>query len=722
MAVPESGQPDVAATEAAPAANPVDRGERRQRLKAGATGAHGPRILLIDGNDDDRRTIEGELAELHGQMFDVTVATTLADGLAELRHGHFNVILLDLNLGDSVGLTTYLRLQPKAGDVPVIVLVGKADEDLGAGAVERGALDFLIKQQVVSTILDKTLRYATERTHTLRALKASETRYRELYENVVAGVFQSTQDGKFMSCNPALVRLLGYASEDEMLGIDIARDLFMYPEDRENWRQSMEAQGEIRNAELVLKRKDGHKIVVLENSRAVRDEQNRVLYYEGTLTDITEAHELSRQLSYEASHDALTGLINRREFELQLQRALESVQATNTRHAVFYIDLDQFKLINDTCGHIAGDELLRQLAATLNDKIRTGDTLARLGGDEFGMLLHDCAVEDAVEVARTLLKVIEQFQFVWGSSTFFVGASIGVVPVDQHFRRITQVLAAADTACYAAKDQGRHRVHVYREEDHHIARRHGEMQWVSRVKRALVENRFVLDAQRIEPLNGGRRLIEVLVRMRDENGRLVPPGAFFPAVERFNLASRLDRWVITATFDWLRRNRSSLENVERCFINLAADSLGDPQVRDLVMKGLTAAGIPGSLVGFEITEAAAVTNLTRANQLISELKPLGCAFALDDFGTGVSSFAYLKALAVDYMKIDGMFVGNIATDAVDLEMVRSIHQIGRVMGKKTIAECVEQPAVLAKLKEIGVDYAQGFIVAQPESIDQLVLK
>jgi len=722
VAVPESGQPDVAATEAAPAANPVDRGERRQRLKAGATGAHGPRILLIDGNDDDRRTIEGELAELHGQMFDVTVATTLADGLAELRHGHFNVILLDLNLGDSVGLTTYLRLQPKAGDVPVIVLVGKADEDLGAGAVERGALDFLIKQQVVSTILDKTLRYATERTHTLRALKASETRYRELYENVVAGVFQSTQDGKFMSCNPALVRLLGYASEDEMLGIDIARDLFMYPEDRENWRQSMEAQGEIRNAELVLKRKDGHKIVVLENSRAVRDEQNRVLYYEGTLTDITEAHELSRQLSYEASHDALTGLINRREFELQLQRALESVQATNTRHAVFYIDLDQFKLINDTCGHIAGDELLRQLAATLNDKIRTGDTLARLGGDEFGMLLHDCAVEDAVEVARTLLKVIEQFQFVWGSSTFFVGASIGVVPVDQHFRRITQVLAAADTACYAAKDQGRHRVHVYREEDHHIARRHGEMQWVSRVKRALVENRFVLDAQRIEPLNGGRRLIEVLVRMRDENGRLVPPGAFFPAVERFNLASRLDRWVITATFDWLRRNRSSLENVERCFINLAADSLGDPQVRDLVMKGLTAAGIPGSLVGFEITEAAAVTNLTRANQLISELKPLGCAFALDDFGTGVSSFAYLKALAVDYMKIDGMFVGNIATDAVDLEMVRSIHQIGRVMGKKTIAECVEQPAVLAKLKEIGVDYAQGFIVAQPESIDQLVLK
>ncbi len=699
----------------------ADRGERRRRAADATARASSVRVLLIDGNPDDLATIEGELAQLRGQPFELVFAATLAEGFAELRAGRIGVILLDLNLKDGVGLTTYLRLQPKAGDTPVIVLVGQQDEDLGASAVERGALDFLVKQQIVSTLLEKSLRYATERTHTLRALRASEARYRELYENVVAGVFQSTGDGRFISANPALVRLLGYASEDELLGIDIARDLYMYPEDRDNWRKNMEVQGEIRNAELVLKRKDGHKIVVLENSRAVRDGAGRVLYYEGTLTDITEAHELSRQLSYEASHDALTGLINRREFELQLQRALESAQATDAHHALFYLDLDQFKLINDTCGHIAGDELLKQLAATLAERIRSGDTLARLGGDEFGILLHNCQVEDALEVARTLLKIIEQFQFVWGSSTFFVGASIGVVPVDQHFRRITQVLAAADSACYAAKDQGRHRVHVYHEDDSHVARRHGEMQWVSRVKRALVENRFVLDAQRIEPLAGGKPLMEVLVRMRDENGRLVPPGAFFPAVERFNLTGRLDRWVISATFDWLRRNLSSLEGVERCFINLAADSLGDKQVRELILRGITAGDVPGHLVGFEISETAAVNNLTRANQLISELRPHGVAFALDDFGTGVSSFAYLKALAVDYMKIDGMFVGNIGSDAVDYEMVKSIHQIGRVMGKKTIAESVEHPAVLAKLREIGVDYAQGFIVGQPQPIDQLVL-
>ena len=720
MGMKHSDRPAVVAVE--PAAPPAlaDRGERRRR--AAAAAASPPRVLLIDGNVDDLRTIEGELAAVRGQPFQLVHAATLAAGFAELRAGAVSVILLDLDLADSIGLTTFLRLQPKAGDTPVIVLVGQQDEDLGASAVERGALDFLVKQQIASTLLEKALRYATERTHTLRALKASETRYRELYENVVAGVFQTTSDGRFMSANPALVRLLGYASEDELLGIDIARDLYMYPEDRDNWRRNLEAQAEIRNAELVLKRKDGHKIVVLENSRTVRDAEGRVLYYEGTLTDITEAHELSRQLSYEASHDALTGLVNRREFELQLLRALESAQATDAHHALFYLDLDQFKLINDTCGHIAGDELLKQLAATIAEKIRSGDTLARLGGDEFGILLHNCAVEDAVEVARTLLKIIEQFQFVWGSSTFFVGASIGVVPVDQRFRRITQVLAAADSACYAAKDQGRHRVHVYHEDDSHVARRNGEMQWVSRVKRALTENRFVLDAQRIEPLAGGKRLIEVLVRMRDENGRIVPPGAFFPAVERFNLTGRLDRWVIGATFDWIRRNRSSLEGVERCFINLAADSLGDSQVRELIVRGITAGDVPGHLIGFEISETAAVNNLSRANQLINELRPHGVAFALDDFGTGVSSFAYLKALAVDYMKIDGMFVGNIGSDAVDFEMVRSIHQIGHVMGKKTIAECVEHPAVLAKLREIGVDYAQGFIVGQPEPIDQLILK
>jgi diguanylate cyclase (GGDEF)-like protein/PAS domain S-box-containing protein len=680
-------------------------------------------VLLIDASTDDERLFREEFALVRDQPFALEVARSLAQGLARLKERTFDVILLDLDLPDSLGLTTFLRLQPKAGLQPIIVLVGQADEEVGAEAVERGALDFLIKQQIVSTLLSKALRYATERTHTLLALKASESRYRELYENVVAGVFQTTPDGKFMAANPALVRLLGYASEDELLELNIGEDLYVHAEDRDNWLQSMATAGEIRNAELVLRRKDGRKIVVLENSRAVRDEQGRTLYYEGTLTDITEAHELSRQLSYEASHDALSGLINRREFENRLQRALDSAQATGAVHAVCYLDLDQFKVINDTCGHIAGDELLRQLAQVLQARVRSNDALARLGGDEFGLLLHDCSVADATHIANALLRAVEQYQFVWGASTFTVGASIGLVPLTGNVRRITQVLQAADAACYAAKDQGRNRVHVYQEDDTVVAQRHGEMQWVARVKRALNENRFLLEAQPIVPIAGdtapAARSYELLLRMRDENGHIVPPGAFLPAVERYNLSQRVDRWVISTALQWLAANPSVTGQLARVYVNLSGDSLGDPLLQEFIRATLDETRVLPAKIGFEITETAAIGNLTRANQLIGELRRLGCSFSLDDFGSGVSSFAYLKALTVDWLKIDGLFVGNIVHDRIDYEMVRSITDIGHVMGKKVVAESVESQAVLARLREIGVDYAQGLALGAPMGLERL---
>jgi len=681
-------------------------------------------VLLIDSNPDDQRLIKEELVQIRGQPFALEIATTVAAALDRLKRAGIDVVLLDLALPDSIGLTTFLRLQPKCGDVPIVLLVGMNDEELGTEAVERGALDFLVKQQVVSNLLEKTLRYATERTHTSLALRASEARYRELYENVVAGVFQSTPDGKFMSANPALVKLLGYDSEDELLGLDIGRDLYMYPEDRDNWIRNIQASGEIRNAETVLKRKDGSKIVVLENSRALRNEQGQVLYYEGTLTDITEAHELSQQLSYDASHDALTGLINRREFELRLQRALEGAQSGGGAHALCYLDLDNFKVINDTCGHIAGDEVLRQLAPALQEHIRANDSLARLGGDEFGVLLHDCALEPAAKVAQELLRTIEQFQFVWGTSSFFLGASIGVVAIDGAHRRVAPVLSAADAACYAAKDQGRNRVYVYHEDDSAVARRHGEMQWVSRVKRALSEQRFFLEAQPIVPVADGKGRVhyELLVRLRDEYGRRVPPGAFMPAVERYNLATRLDRYVIAAALRWLKRNLGALRDIERFFINLSGDTLGDRELAQFIIQGIRESDVPPERIGFELTETAAVSNLSRANQLIGELRRIGVSFGLDDFGSGVSSFAYLKALNVDYLKIDGLFVANVASDPVDYEMVSAINRIGHVMGKRTVAESVEQTGVLEKLREIGVDYAQGYALGMPVPIDELLIQ
>ncbi len=678
-------------------------------------------VLLIGAQPDDRARVGEALAAIRGAPFRLESTATLAEGLARLKQGRIDAILLDLNLPDSLGVTTFLRVQPKAPQIPIVVLVDATDDDLGREAVDRGALDYLVKDQVSVQLLDKVLRYATERTHTLKALKASEQRYRELFQNVTAGVFQTTPDGKFMAANPALVRMLGYDSEDELLSVDVAVDIYMDPAQREEWVKTMAERGEVRNAELVLKRKDGTKIVVLENSRGVRDAEGRLLFYEGTLTDITASHELSQQLSYDASHDPLTGLANRREFELRLQRALEMTQATATEHAVLYLDLDRFKAVNDTCGHVAGDELLSQLGHLLQQRVRSADVVARLGGDEFAVLLHNCAPNDALQVANNLLKSVGAFQFVWGKHTFSLGVSIGVVFVNANFRRLAQVMNAADTACYAAKDGGRNRVFVYQEDAAVVARHHGEMEWVVRAKRALVENRLFLEAQPIVSLAAAPDAphYELLVRMRDDSGRAVPPGAFLPSVERYNLSVRYDRWVITAALEWIAGHESAMARATRFFINLSKDSVTDADTATFVRQAVASAGVDPRRLGFEITEGVAIGNLTRANQLIGDLRRMGCATSLDDFGSGVSSFAYLKALAVEYLKIDGMFVGNISQDQVDFAMVRSIKDIGHVMGKKIIAESVETPVVLQKLREIGVDYAQGFEVGAPRPIDEI---
>ena len=682
-------------------------------------------VLLVSAQSADKARLAEALGAIRGQPYRLEVTSSLADALSRIRHGRIDAIVLDLSLPDSTGLTTFLRIQPKVTNVPIVVLVGPDEEGLGSDAVARGALDFLVRDALSATLVERVLRYATERTHTLLALKASEQRYRELFQNVTAGVFQTTGDGKFMAANPALVRMLGYASEDELLELDIARDIYMDPDHRENWTRAMQEAGEVRNAELVLKRKDGSKIVVLENSRAVTDADGRVLFYEGTLTDITASHELSQQLSYEASHDALTGLSNRREFELRLQRAIEMSHATGAQHAMLYLDLDRFKSVNDTCGHVAGDELLRQLGDVLSQRVRNNDVVARLGGDEFAVLLQNCAPADAAQIAANLLRTVDEFEFIWGTNKFTLGVSIGLVAIDSRFKRITQVMNAADSACYAAKDAGRNRVATYQEESHLLDRRHGEMEWVARAKRALVESRLFLEAQEIRPLvqpdAAAPRLphYELLLRMRDESGRAVPPGAFLPAVERYNLSVRYDRWVIATALQWAAPRGEVFKRISRIFINLSRDSVADPETPEFIRQSLASSGVDPRCIGFEATESVAVANLGKANALIMALRRIGCSFALDDFGSGVSSFAYLKALGVDYLKIDGMFVGNLAQDRVDYAMVRSIKEIGHVMGKVVIAESVESEAALHKLQEIGVDYAQGFVIGAPRPLEEL---
>jgi diguanylate cyclase (GGDEF)-like protein len=439
--------------------------------------------------------------------------------------------------------------------------------------------------------------------------------------------------------------------------------------------------------------------------------------------DVTEARSLSEQLSYQASHDALTGLMNRRAFEQRLQQLLETAKAEKIEHVLCYLDLDQFKVINDTCGHTAGDELLRQLGGVLRQQVRGRDTLARLGGDEFGILLERCSVTQAQRVTTAVRTAVEGFRFAWEEQSFNIGVSIGVVPINEASENMAGVHSMADAACYAAKDAGRNRVHIYREDDVELAKRRGEMHWVAVINRALEENRFLLHCQSFIPLASGddqRQGYELLVRMQNDNDRIVAPGAFLPAAERYNLSTNLDRWVITAAFQWLIDHPQHLKRLLLCAINLSGSSLGDKEFLEFVIQRFEEHNLPPQKICFEVTETAAIANLTHATHFIKALKALGCRFALDDFGSGLSSFAYLKNLPVDFIKIDGMFVKDIVDDPIDLAMVKSINDMAQVMGKQTIAEFVENDAILEKLRKIGVDYAQGYGIDRPRPLAEMI--
>ncbi len=437
------------------------------------------------------------------------------------------------------------------------------------------------------------------------------------------------------------------------------------------------------------------------------------------------ARELADQLRFQATHDALTGLYNRYELERRLRHLLDDARRRRGEHALCYLDLDQFKIINDSCGHVAGDELLRQLAGQLQSSVFERDMLARLGGDEFGVLLEDCSLARAKKVADTLRRTIEDFRFRWDGRGFSIGVSIGLVPIVESSDSVTGILRAADSACYVAKDNGRNRVHVDDGEDAQVSRRNSEMEWVSAVARAIDDNRLELWYQPIAavasvaPVAGPDLHFELLLRLRGEDGTRVSPGVFLPPAERYGMASRVDRWVLARALAWFREHPRLAARVSLCSINLSGQSLSDDAFLDYACEALAGAGLPASRVCFEITETAAIQNLAAATRFIDTVKARGCRFALDDFGSGLSSFAYLKTLDVDFVKIDGMFVKDVDSDPVDLAMVRSINEIGHVMGKRTIAEFVENEAILKRIEGIGVDFAQGYGIGRPAPLDSL---
>jgi diguanylate cyclase (GGDEF)-like protein/PAS domain S-box-containing protein len=688
---------------------------------------------------------------------------------------------------------------------------------------------------------------AIERRSAENALRTSEVKFRGLFESMMEGVYQTSCDGRILVANPAFVNLLGYDSAEELYQVP-AGALYWYPSDRETFVRRLESEGELRNEEYILRRKDGSMLVVMESSRVLRDKQGRVSGYEGTLTDITERkkaetavfqakeraqvtlqsigdavittdsegridymnpvaesltgwenreaqnqligevmtvvdevtrearegpvmrclregqmlglsqhtvqvgrrgqelsiqdsaapirdragnligavmvfHDVSKErrlhraLHYQASHDALTGLINRREFENRLTAAVENArQDSDSRHVLLYLDLDQFKLVNDTCGHPAGDQLLKQITGVLQSRVRGADTLARLGGDEFGVLLQRCSLDQALRLAEGLRQAIRDFRFIWQDGALEVGVSIGIVEITNETPTVANVMSAADVACYSAKDQGRNRVQLYKPDD--VPARHREMHWVSKLARACDESRFELFYQPIVPIGAGARdqeHFELMLRLRDESGTLVAPAEFIPAAERYNIMPSIDRWVVRQALDRVVHRIGSGVKPFTIAVNLSGTSLNDERFLEYLIAELSSNELVAGAMCFEITETAAIANLGNVVYFMRELKARGCHFALDDFGSGLSSFMYLKTLPVDYLKIDGQFVENVTRDRVDRSMVEAIGQVGKAMGIQTIAERVESAEVLAELRRLGIGYAQGFHIAEPRS-------
>jgi diguanylate cyclase (GGDEF)-like protein/PAS domain S-box-containing protein len=560
---------------------------------------------------------------------------------------------------------------------------------------------------------------------------------RLLLESTGEGIIGVDTELRCTFVNKAACQQLGYKS-DELIGGDIFDLLHAYREDGSPFSRDdcliLRAITEGRSfwsGDEVLWTRTGEPMPVHYSANPITEDDS-VTGAAVVFRNVAEERALARKMDFLASHDPLTGLVNRHEFEQRLQHLLENPGKARFSHVLCYLDLDQFKVVNDTCGHIAGDELLRQLTSVLKSRIRGNDTFARLGGDEFGIIIERSSLGQALNIIEDIRETIREFRFTWESRTFSVGASIGLTAVTEQTVNVGSAMSEADAACYVAKDSGRNRVHVYQADDADLLQRYGEMQWVTKIQSALEEERLMLVCQPIVavsevvdqvpgPSVTWRNVshFEILLRMTDEEGNIIPPGAFIPAAERYNLMPVIDRWVVEHALSWLRHARQALYPGFVCTINLSGNSINDEQFMQFVVDEIERSSLPGDHICFEITETAAVSNLAQAVQFIRRLKALGCQFALDDFGSGMSSFTYLKNLPVDYLKIDGNFVRDIINDPIDYAMVEAIHQVGQVMNIKTIAEFVENRAILMKLKQIGVDYVQGYGIATPGPLAEL---
>lgn len=653
--------------------------------------------------------------------------------LEALASGLYDVVLTDYPLLEGfTGLDVIDALSDGGIDAPVIMLTARGSQEIAVEAMKRGAADYLVKTPenlarmpvVVRQVLERAARQREQRhaaARTEKLLLSDQERAQVTLHSIGDGVITTDGQGVVEYLNPVAETLTGW-SHAEAKGQALG-EVFWLVDEQSRQRVSDPAARCLEAGRAVaptshnlLLNRGGREYAIQGSASPIRDRDDQVVGVVLVFNDVTETRRMARQIAHQASHDPLTGLVNRREFEQRLNRALSTAAQLGCHHALAYIDLDQFKLVNDSAGHVAGDALLKQMSGLLDSNIRGRDTLARLGGDEFCLLLENCPLDKAAKIAEALLAVLRAMPFVWQQRTFSIGASIGVVAITPLMTDSEQVLSYADAACYMAKNAGRNRVHVYRPQaDAEPPRQAGDIMRAAELANALEHNRFRLFCQPVLPLSADGEAplhYEILLRFTGDAGEIVAPGLIIAAAERYGMMAAIDRWVINAAFSAYGEVFATRPGA-RIAINLSGESLSDEGFITTVARALADSHIPPQCVCFEITETAAIRNLHKAADMITAIRQFGCRFALDDFGSGISSFSYLKHLPLDYLKIDGSFVTNMLQDQVDCALVAAINEVGHVLNIVTIAECAENEEIVAELRRLGIDYAQGFALGRP---------
>jgi len=567
----------------------------------------------------------------------------------------------------------------------------------------------------------------TQRKREQSELAVQYERLRVTMDSIGDGVISTDPQGRIRYLNPVAERLTGWTNAQALGRPSHPVFNIVHEETRRRAKSPISVcLSEDRVVGLanhtVLLSRDCREYHIEDSAAPIKDAAGQTVGAVLVFRDVSEQRQLSLEMTYRATHDELTGLLNRSEFERRLEFTLAAAHKAKDRYVLMYIDLDRFKLVNDAGGHAVGDSLLKQIASLIKRIARRHDIFARLGGDEFGLIVEHCSIEAAQSIAQKICEEVDAFRFQHGGQFLHVGASIGVVQVDERWPTVASLLRAADSACYAAKEAGRNRVYAYFAADEMIESHQKDMQWARRLEHALDKGQLVLHWQEIRAFDYGAEGIhgEVLLRLLGENGKLISPGAFLPSAERFHMATRIDRWVVSETFDWMARHRESLGHVDTVSINLSGLSIGDRDFHRYVIELIETIAFDHHKLCFEITETAAITNLSDATSFFESMHAFGIRFALDDFGSGLSSLSYLKNLPADYLKIDGQFIRDLATNRVGQATVRCIHEVARITGKKTVAEFVETEAVETLLREIGIDYTQGFLRHRPEPLDTML--